>query len=85
MNYLHYPLAPTFNQKDLDALKALIQSKEKPLMMDFLTMTRFQNLLSAIIEKFMWNNKLCFIKCYASAEFWEMRVKRITNTNKIEN
>ena len=38
MNYVHYPLAPTFNQKDLDALKALIYSKEKPILIHgFLT------------------------------------------------
>lgn len=38
MNYVHYPLAPTFNQKDLDALKALIHSKEKPILLHgFLT------------------------------------------------
>jgi protein tyrosine phosphatase (PTP) superfamily phosphohydrolase (DUF442 family) len=38
MNYIHYPLAPTFNQKDLDALKALIDSKEKPILIHgFLT------------------------------------------------
>lgn len=38
MNYVHYPLAPTFNQKDLDALKKLIQSKEKPIILHgFLT------------------------------------------------
>jgi protein tyrosine phosphatase (PTP) superfamily phosphohydrolase (DUF442 family) len=38
MNYVHYPLAPTFNQKDLDALKKLINSKEKPILLHgFLT------------------------------------------------
>lgn len=38
MNYIHYPLAPTFNQKDLDALKTLIQSKKKPILIHgFLT------------------------------------------------
>ena len=38
MNYIHYPLAPTFSQKDLNALKALIQSKEKPIILHrFLT------------------------------------------------
>lgn len=38
MNYIHYPLAPTFNQKDLSALKKLINSKEKPILLHgFLT------------------------------------------------
>lgn len=38
MNYVHYPLASTFKQKDLDALKKLINSKEKPILLHgFLT------------------------------------------------
>jgi len=38
MNYIHYPLVPTFNQKDLSALKKLINSKEKPILLHgFLT------------------------------------------------
>jgi len=38
MNYIHYPLATTFKQKDLDALKTLINSKEKPILLHgFLT------------------------------------------------
>jgi len=38
MNYIHYPLTLTFNQKDLDALKKLINSKEKPILLHgFLT------------------------------------------------
>lgn len=38
MNYVHYPFAQTFNQKDLDALKKLINSKEKPMLLHgFLT------------------------------------------------
>ncbi|MDD5151905.1 MAG: hypothetical protein PHC28_15735 [Flavobacterium sp.] len=38
MNYIHYPLAPTFNQKDLEELKKLINSKEKPILLHgFLT------------------------------------------------
>ena len=38
MNYVHHPLAPTFNQKDLDALKKLINSKKKPILLHgFLT------------------------------------------------
>jgi len=38
MNYVHYPLTSSFSQKDLDALKALINSKEKPILLHgFLT------------------------------------------------
>ncbi|WP_395048887.1 hypothetical protein [Flavobacterium sp.] len=38
MNYIHYPLSPTFNQKDLAALKKLINSNEKPILIHgFLT------------------------------------------------
>jgi len=38
INYVHYPLGSPFNQKDLDALKKLIKSKEKPILMHgFLT------------------------------------------------
>jgi len=38
MNYVHYPLAPTFNQKDLDALQKLIDSQAKPILLHgFLT------------------------------------------------
>lgn len=37
-NYIHYPLAPNFNQKELDTLKAMINSKEKPILLHgFLT------------------------------------------------
>jgi protein tyrosine phosphatase (PTP) superfamily phosphohydrolase (DUF442 family) len=38
MNYIHYPFSQTFNQKDLAALKKLINSNEKPILIHgFLT------------------------------------------------
>ena len=37
-NYVHYPFTQTINQKDLEALKKLINSKEKPMLLHgFLT------------------------------------------------
>lgn len=33
MDYVHYPIESSFNQKDLTALKTLINSKEKPILL----------------------------------------------------
>lgn len=49
MDYVHFPLNPTFNQKDLEALKSLINSKEKPILLHgFLT--------NDLISKFIISN-----------------------------
>jgi len=44
--YIHYPLTRNFNQKDLDTLKAMIKSKEKPILLHrFLTTDKTSKLI----------------------------------------